>query len=312
MEKQLNNIDSYLNKLEVNMFIPLIYNRNVDLEDLKTTLKYPIKYFIKDIAFENDVIKKYFIIDIRTLSNDEMSDIFVNFDEVQRVLLSDYFYGCDELYLNNLELLFLIRQGQELDINKFDFLYNMNYSLKSFMTEEELEVLLNKEFSFRNLNKEHFVRLKEQYVKLNHFTYISGNNNSNKTKMLRDISNALYIPCFSLGDLSVSLDRDIRNENSLKQIIYGLTGNYECDKYSGYGQYIYRLAQMLEFSKERRNPVIFGDLRWGLLDIRNRIKLIDYLAYYSYEHTPVVLTGGQEELIKKKVYKANIITSDNR
>ena len=58
---------------------------------LKTELDKEIKYCEKDIVYGKDILKKLFIIDIRNMNDEDINYIFENFDEIQRVLLSDIF-----------------------------------------------------------------------------------------------------------------------------------------------------------------------------------------------------------------------------
>ena len=302
-------------------FDPFLYNQNVDHDILRTNLEYPIKYSVVDIKKDHDILKKYFIIDIRNLTKDKIDYMFENFDELQRVLLSDSFLDYHEIeeknnlstYPYNLELIFLENKERNYNINKYDVLYNTDYALKSFMTEEELKKLLTKEFSFKNIDKDRLLTLKERIIKLSHFNFIYGDNSSGKTKLLNEISKKICMPIFSMDNFDLNIEREIQDINGIKNIMYNLSGTYDIDKYSDYSKYIYRLSQVLEFSKEHNNIVLLDDLRWSSLDSRNYIKLINGLAEYSYEHTPVVLTGCQgSKLIKRKVYKSNIIFTNNK
>lgn len=316
----MNFIENFKELVEKN-FDPFKYNQNIEFEDFKTNLKHSMKYYENDIKIGTDLLKKYFIIDVRTLPKEKIKYIFDNFEEIQRIILSDYFLDYHDIeikntlstYPFNLELIFLINKEENYNIDKYKFLYNMDYALKSFMTEDELLNLLNKEYTFKNIDNEKLLKLKDRVIKLNHFNYIQGNNGTGKTKILNEISKQLYVPVFSMNDLGLNLEREIENIDSLKSIIYNLTDNYELDKCSDYGKYIYRLSQILQFSKEHNNIVLLDDLRWNSLDSRNKIKLINTLADYSYEYNPIVLTGYEEGgLIKKKVYKSNIILSNEK
>lgn len=300
-------------------FDPFKYNREVSHDILKTDLEYPLKYYAKDIKIGNDIIKKIFVLDIRTLDEDKLNYIFDNFKEIQRVIVSKYWYEYEELkdkkslstYPANLELIFLIDENRKYNINTYDYIYDLNYALKTFMTENELNKYINVNFTYKNLNKEILLNLREKTIKLNHFNYIGGANGSGKTRLLKEISSELKMPLYSMDDINIKLEKEIENKNNLIKFIYELTGSYYIDKYSDYSKYVYRLAQILEFSKENNNIVLLDDLRWNALDGRNRIKLVNTLKDYSFEHTPVVITGwGSSRLIKKKVYKSNIIIVD--
>lgn len=309
-----------MNNIIEKTFDPFQYNLDVEDELFKTHLKQSVKYSVVEIKRDNDILKKYFIIDIRNLSNDKIKYIFDNIDELQRVILSDFFFEYHEIkidkqlstYPYNLDLIFLVTQGQDCNIDKYSILYNMKYALKSFMTKERLDKLLTRQSTFKNVDKERLLELKDRIITLKHFNYIFGYNGSGKTRLLSEISKKLYMPIFSMDDLGLNLESEIKDKDSLKYIMYNLSGTYDIDN-SEYSKYIYKLSQILQFSKEHNNTVLLDDLRWLSLDSRNYVKLINGLAEYSYEHNPIVLTGCQDnEFIKRKVYKSNIILANNK
>lgn len=283
-------------------------------------LKESIEYFEKNIQYGKDILKKIFIIDTRKLSERKIKYIFDNFEEVQKVILSKYFFDYiifektnnKSVYPFNIELIFLINDKEELNINKHDYLYNMNYALKSFMTEKEL-VKYIESMSFVNVNKEQLLELKQGITKISHFNYIYGNNATGKSKMLEEISSKLNVPLFSMNEKNYALKEYINDTNSLNEIIFNLTGSNNIDSYSSYGKYIDQLSQIIEYCKEHNNPILLDDLRWKSLDSRNYIKLLNTLADYSYKNNPVIITGSdQSQIIKRKVYNPKIISTNSK
>lgn len=294
------------------------YNRNIDERDyvLRNRLVEDYEYFTKEIKIGDEIIKKIFIVDIRTMPNELINSLFDDFTEFQRVVMSDDFYMRSELEEKNLftysyymDLVFLYDPNRKYYINKYYITrYDMKFALKHFMTENELKEFLNRTYPTKNLDRETLIELKDKVVKLNHFNYIHGSNGSGKTMLLKDISNTLKVPMFSMDNIDLNLENYIINKDYVKKYLRQLTGLYEVNNYSNYEKYVYRMAQILEFSREHNNMVLLDDLRWDSLDSRNRLNLIDTLFDYSLNNEGVVITGcNQKGNIKRRVYKSNII-----
>lgn len=296
------------------VFDPFKYNVEQIHDMLKTELDKEIKYCEKDIVYGKDILKKLFIIDIRNMNYEDINYIFENFDEIQRVLLSDIFLDYHEIEVNNklstypynLELIFLMDKNRNYNINSYKYIYNFDYALKSFMNEEEFNKYLTKQNTYNNINKEVLLDLKGKLLKLNHFNYIVGDNGSGKTRLLNEISYYLKQPVYSLDNFNLDLMDKIKNKGNINKFLYDLTDNV--DFYSGFNNYAYRLSQILQYSLENNNIVLLDDLRWNGLDNLNLVKVVNLLKDYSYENTSVVLTGcDKSKWIKRKVYNANII-----
>lgn len=296
------------------------YNRNIDERDyvLRNRLVEDYEYFTKEIKIGDEIIKKIFIVDIRTMSDELINSLFDDFTEFQRIVLSDDFFKRGVLEEKNLftysyymDLVFLYDPNRKYNINKYKIMYNVDFAMKHFMTEAELKIFLKRNYPTKNLDRETLIELKDKIVKLNHFNYIHGNNGSGKTMLLKEISDTLKVPMFSMDNIDLNLENYIINKDYVKKYLRQLTGLYEVNNYSNYEKYVHRMAQILEFSREHNNMVLLDDLRWDSLDSRNRLNLIDTLFDYSLNNEGVVITGcNQKENIKRRVYKANIINLD--
>ena len=297
------------------------YNRNIEEKDyiLRNSLVEDYEYFTKEIKIGDEIIKKIFVVDIRTMSDELIKSLFDDFTEFQRVVLSDDFYMRGELEEKNLftysyymDLVFLYDPNRKYYINKYYITrFDMQFALKHFMTEDELKLFLNRCYPTKNLNKEILVELKDKVVKLNHFNYIHGSNGSGKSVLLKEISGNLKVPTFSMDNTDLNLENYIINKDYVKKYLRQLTGLYDVSNYSDYEKYVHRMAQILEFSREHNNIVLLDDLRWDALDSRNKIDLIDTLFDYSLNNERVVITGcNQRANIKRMVYKSNIIDLD--
>ena len=296
------------------------FSNHIDIEGLSTVkfeLNNSIDYYIKAIKNGDDILKKYYIIDTRAMSLDAIKFLFNNFQLIQREILSDDFFrnsGIDNkdthfIYPLNLELIFLGDRDSFNFINKDVILNDMNYALKSFMSESQLYTYINKQWNFDNIGTENVLQLCDHIIKLNHFNYIVGNNASGKTTLLKEISDKIDSPVVNMNDNDYYA---VHNIIAVQQFIYNLAGSSFIDEYSSYGKYVKRLAQILQYSIENGNVVLLDDLNWNSLSPRSFVRLINTLADYSYEHNSVVLTGyNKDDFIKKKVYKPNIISMNS-
>lgn len=293
------------------------YNHNIEERNdiLRNRLIEDYEYFTHEIKIHDEIIKKIFIVDIRTMPDELIAEMIDDFTEFQRVVLSDDFYRRGELEEKNLftysyymDLVFLYNPNRKYKIKKFDILYDPDFALKHFMTEDELQAFLKRNYPTKNLNKETLVELKDKVIKLNHFNYIHGNNGSGKTILLKEISEQIKVPMFSMDNVGLNLENYISDKDNFRKYLKQLTGQYEIFGYSDYGKYINRLAQILEFSREHNNMVLLDDLRWGALDSKNKLNVIDTLFDYSLNNEGIVITGcNQRANIKRRVYKSNII-----
>lgn len=291
-----------------------------EIDGLETYCEKHYEYFIKDIKVNEEVIKKIFVIDIRNMSDKNIHYLINNFEEFQEVVLANDFFSISSPknkdkfnYRYNMDLILLYDKIRKYNIDRTPVLYNMEYAFKKFMTIEELKNYLNRDYKGINFDKEKLIELKNGILKLKRYNYINGLNGSGKTILLNEIANSLNVPAFSMNDISLDLTNNIQNKENIKKYLYQLTGSYDVKKYSDYEKYIHRLAQVLEFSSEQNNMLLLDDLRWGSLDQRNKINLIDTLFDYSVNNEGVVITGCSEiNNIKRRIYKANIINLEKR
>lgn len=270
--------------------------------------------YVKEMKLYNDIVKKLFIVDIRNLPDELISYIFTNFHDFQNLVLGpDYYFGSDT-YSSNMELIFLFDENRHYYIDKNEYLYDMEFALKRFLTEDQLHEILIKNYKERSKAKYVSLQIENKDLTLTHFNCIIGSNGSGKTVLLNNISRALYVPMFSMNDIALNLDDLISDDASLRKYIYQLTGAYEIGKYSNYEKYINRLAQILEFSREHNNILLLDDLGWNGLDDRSKVNLIDTLFEHSMNNEGVVITGcneSQKHLVKNRVYDPNIIEIKN-
>lgn len=269
-------------------------------------VSYLYKYYQKEIKVNDEITKKIYICDIRNMSDAQLKVLFDNFWQFKKNLLADDFFK-HLFYSNNMDLIFLYDKNRKYNINRNQILYDMDYSFKYFMDEEELNYYLSN-YKDRNIdNAKRIINLSEQKIKLDSLNYINGNNGSGKTKLLNEISSVLSIPMFNMTSKK-ELIGNIEDEESFQKYLSQLTGYSEIDEYSRYYNYAYKLAKILEYSKKHNNIVLLDDLGWNSLDDRNKLNVLETLSLYSLDNEGIVLTGCNESnLIRKRVYKTNII-----
>lgn len=292
-----------------------IKDKNIDRFILSGELDNSYGYYEKEIKVQNEIIKKMFIIDIRTISDKIIDYMLDDLEEIQGNILLDDFLKYDELiqrnlfgYSYNMELIFLYDDTRKYNIDKQKVLQNMDYALKYFMTEKQLNEHLKKDYSNLNMEKETLVNIKEDLLKLKRFNYINGATGSGKTLLLNDISKSINVPLFSMNNEKLSIENHNINQDDIRKYFQTLTNLTEVNLYSDYLKYMYKLSQILAFSKKNNEMILLDDLKWTALDSRNQLILIDVLFDYSIQNNNVIITGyNKSSLIKKRVYNPNII-----
>lgn len=269
-------------------------------------VSYLYKYYQKEIKVNDEITKKIYICDIRNMSDAQLKVLFDNFWQFKQILLADDFFK-HLFYSSNMDLIFLYDKNRKYNINRNQILYDMDYSFKYFMDEEELNYYLSNYKDRSEDSDKKIIDLSEQKIKLDSLNYINGNNGTGKTKLLNEISSVLSVPVFNMTSKK-DLNENIEDKDAFQKYLYQLTGYYEIDEYSRYYNYAYKLAKILEYSKNHSNIVLLDDLGWNSLDERNKLNLLETLSLYSLDNQGVVLTGCNESnLVRRRVFKVNVI-----
>lgn len=276
-----------------------------------------IAYGELDKKINNELFRKYFIFDIRKLSDDKLNQIFNNFDEFNYQLLEDIFFKTlDEEhfdYRKNMMVLFVYSEDRKYNIDKYSTMSNMKFALKKFVTESELQDIISKSSSVTNPTTI-YTSINGNEIKQN-FNLISGLNGSGKTVLLNEISNHFNTPVFNMDDYYLNLTKSIKDLAQVKKYLKRLNELSRYGENSNIMNYFYRLSQILAFSKEQNNIVLLDNLCWGVLDDRNKINVLDTLFDYSCDNdSSVIATSCQDDiksLIKHRTYNANIIEVKN-
>lgn len=272
-----------------------------------------IPYGELDKEINNELFRKYFIFDIRKLSDDELDRIFNNFDEFNYQLLEDIFFKTiNEEYFDyrkNMMVLFVYSEDRKYNIDRYSAMSNMKFALKKFVTESELQDIISKSSSVTNPTNI-YTSINGNEIK-HGFNLISGLNGSGKTVLLNEISNHFNTPIFNMDDYYLDLIKSIEDFSQVKKYLKRLNELNRYDESSNIRNYFYRLSQILAFCKDKNNVVLLDNLCWRLLDDRNKINILDTLFDYICDNsTSIVVTSCQSDvkrLVKNRIYKSNII-----
>ena len=271
-------------------------------------------YYQFEKKINNNIFRKYFIVDTRDMSDREIINIFSDFDLFNEKLLKDDFlsgFGKANFdYSKNTMLLFLYNNKSKHITDNIEILYNMEYGFKKFVTENELADIISEESIYIDYDIPMCMTIDGNELELG-FNLLYGLNGSGKTKLLYDFYNQFHckVPMFNMYNHELNLIDLINDKNLLEMYLKRLNEFDRYDIKSNTGDYLYRLSQILAFSKERNNIVFLDDMCWGSLDDRNQINVIDTLFEYSCDN-PVAVTSCQsniKKLIKSRVYHPNII-----
>ena len=105
-------------------------------------VSYLYDYNLKEIKVNNAKTKKIYICDIRNMPDAQLKVLFDNFWQFKKNLLADDFFK-HLFYSINMDLIFLYDKNRKYNINRNQILYDMDYSFKYFMDEEELNYYLS-------------------------------------------------------------------------------------------------------------------------------------------------------------------------
>lgn len=291
----------------------MLYEKNVIYKpEFNSSIVIPYSEIDKKI--NDEVFRKYLIFDIRKLKNNELNSIFNNFDDFNYQILGDVFLKqiIDNEhfdYSKNMIALFVYskKQKQNIDINKV--LYDMKYALKKFITEDELNELLSKNtIKLNPKTKIYYSQL--GFSLYNRFNLVHGLNGSGKTVLLNDFSNHFDVPIFDMSNLNLNLLEKVKDSSLIDNYFQRLTK----DRYEqriNMKDYLYRLSQVMAFSKENNNMILCDNLCWGQLDNVTQINVLDALFDYLCDNSStIVVTSCQDEvkrLVKNRIYEPNII-----
>lgn len=274
-------------------------------------------YYELEKKINNEVFRKYLVIDIRKMSDDEVNSIFSDFSSFNCQLLENYYFSSEIKkenfdYRKNIMVLFVYSPDRKYPIDKHEALYNMEYAFKKFVTEEELADIISK--SSIEIDYSKIISFSNNgFSLLPGFNLIYGSNGSGKSRLLFDFYNNLKnVPMYNMDNWHLNLAGNGRiKDYSLVEMYLNRLNEFNRDiEKTAIGNYLYRLSQILSYSKEQNNVVLLDNLCWGSLDDRNTINVLDTLFEYSCDNTPVVVTSCQnniKKLVRNRIYNPNII-----
>lgn len=281
--------------------------------DERIKFQYRIPYYIKVFLIDLETFRKSFIFDLRNMEDEQLNAIFNNYQYFQEQFCSNQYFRDYSPYLfnfkNNMEIIFLYGDNTKIT-NQYQIMYDMNYMVKKFMTTDELNLYLEKNFSsarFANIQR---VVVDDKIYGLTRFNYLYGLNGSGKTALVNKISNKLKVPVFNANQQDLDLNNYIKRKECMKQFLYSLTGSYDVGNYSSYERFVHRLSQILQFTKEQGNILLLDDLNWSGLDNLSMIRLVDTLFEFAINNENVLVTGALDDvksLVKSRTYNSNMI-----
>jgi len=255
--------------------------------------------YLKQIQTINgNVFREVYIIDIRSFTDLELENLFINFSEFQELFLESRFYN--ELpFRFNMMLYFIYDENRKYNFNFNRIKHDYKYAFKNFITENEIKDIF---FNDIQLKEKEVIAFFEGQKITNGFNLIYGRNGSGKTRLLNGLADKLNTQVFNLNSTDTIVDEYVHKKLLKYFDLSGVCIN-DSDKY------FYKLSKILTYCSRNDLPILLDDLSWNSLDYRNQIKLVDILFDYSRAQGTVITTckSDVKELVKKRVYKPNII-----
>ncbi|MCI8544973.1 MAG: hypothetical protein HFH09_01945 [Bacilli bacterium] len=218
----------------------------------------------------------------------------------------------------NLNLVFLLPDEMQLTSDMWDIKENFRYMRKLFLKASEFSKIL-----FENKKRElgSIITVGAEKYKLRNFNVVSDSETKSSLAFLRELSEVLKSPIVQVGYPTEesyiqniqSADQDILTyyyqklwsmfqELGLPNNPYQLSSTEERCLY---------LASILS-NQEKGQPLLLDGIGWGSLDDNRRLNMISTLSDFSEQSGSVIMTcdsKANNDLIKKKVYRANFLVS---
>lgn len=254
-----------------------------------------IYWYIQEI--EGEPFKKFYIADLRQLTEEEITIAFKEFDTIQdETVRDDFFFKAAQ----NLYFYFLCDDKQKYQSMASEAIKDLRYAFKLLVTEEDLNLILANNINIPKVNPEENLVINGKELKIGNFNLIYGGNGSGKTILLNEIGKYYHVTPYNMD--RIGSNPEITLEDSQYLQAFASESDYM------YNYYLY-LMSIIIVSKNNNTPILLDDLGWNGLDVINHIKIITLLNEASFEQRTFI-TAPQEKiksLVKGNVYKPNII-----
>lgn len=245
----------------------------------------------------DEVFKKFYILDLRKLNEDDLKALFEDFNNIQEELAeSDYF----NRVAHNLYIYFLCDDKNKLENLAYNATRDIRYAFKQIINKEELSIILDDNKDYRLDNTQESLSINNKNIIIDNFNLIYGPNGSGKTVLLNELGES-----YGIVPANMMLIPE-RKKITLRDSLY--LHSFITEDKDIYNYYLY-LMSLIRYAKTNNTPILIDDMCWNSLDDINQIKIATILNEASFENR-VFVTAAREQvkkLIKATVYHPNII-----
>ncbi len=258
---------------------------------------YRIKTYGYEQRINDEVFKKFYILDLRKIKEEDLKAIFEEFSTLQDELAQDDYFS---KAAHNLYIYFLCDDKKKLEHFAYEATRDIRYAFKQIINKEELSLIFDNNKNLKLDNTQESLNINNKNIIIDNFNLIYGRNGSGKTVLLNEIGASYGVTPANMMIIPE------RKEINLSDSIY--LHSFISEEKNKYDYFLY-LMSIIRYAKNNNTPILIDDMCWNVLDDINQIKLATILNEASFDNR-VFVTAAREQvksLIKATVYHPNII-----
>lgn len=246
---------------------------------------------------EGKAFKKFYIVDLRRLTEEEAKSVLKEFATIQDELVKDDFFF---KAAQNLYLYFLCDDKSKYKNIAAEAVKDIRYAFKLLINANDLSSILDNNVDIEHVNPEEQLNLNGEHLKIGNFNLIYGGNGSGKTMLLNKIGEHYNVTPHNMMRIGDS------SNVTLKDKIY-LDAFVSEEEYM-YNYFLY-LMSIIRMAKNTDTPILLDDFGWNGLDDINQIKIATLLNEASFDNKTFI-TAPQTKIksfVRSQIYNPNII-----
>lgn len=247
---------------------------------------------------EGNPFKKFYIVDLRRLNEEEILSVFKEFSTIQDELVRNDFFN--KKVAHRLYLYFLCDDKSKYNNIAQEAVRDIRFAFKLLVDKNDLDLILANNVDIDCVNPEENLSINGKNIKVGNFNLLFGVNGSGKTVLLKEIGEYYNVTphnMMRIGDTSKVTLEDTKYLHAFVS---------ESDYMYNYFLYLMSIIRM---AKNTDTPILIDDLGWNGLNDINQIKIATLLNEAAFTNRTFV-TAPQNDiksLVRASIYNPNII-----
>lgn len=256
-----------------------------------------IKTFECEQRINNELFKKFYVIDLCKLSIEEIETIFADFDTIQDDLVRDDYFN---KVAHNLYIYFLYDDKSKIASIAHSATRDIRYAFKQLVTRKELGLIIDNNCDRVISDSKETISINNKKIITDNFNLLYARNGVGKTVLLNELGEYYGVTPANMMIIPEEMKINSRDSLYLQSFISERENKY---------MYFLYLMSIIRKARNNYTPILIDNLCWTALDDINQIKVATILNEASLDNK-VFVTSSQEKtkkLIKATTYNPNII-----